>query len=282
MKFAILKIIRKDLTPDKMFEKHYAGCNRVGIPVPVVYNYSYAVTKNQAVKAAKKVVEVLDGRRVMVSLDWEDRSLTKLGKKAVEIINAYQEVIEAAGLPFCLYTYKAFYESYLEPYEENLKCPFWMARYPSVNKMRISENPSVKYKPAQKPLYGWQYSSKGQVSGIPGNVDMNIWYEDLAIATDEYPVSAVESKVSTYKNGKTYILQANMKLRSGHGISYRQKKRSELTFDGRRNAKDGTYAVLKKGTAVTVKSTYKSGSNIWIQIPSGWIAAVYNEKIYVK
>lgn len=107
VEFAILKIIRKDLTPDKMFESHYAGCEKVGIPVPVVYNYSYAATKDQAVKAAKKVIEVLSGRQVMVSLDWEDSSLKKLGKKAVEIINAYQDVIEAAGLPFCLYTYKA-------------------------------------------------------------------------------------------------------------------------------------------------------------------------------
>ena len=28
-------------------------------------------------------------------------------------------------------------------------------------------------------FYGWQYSSSGQVDGINGNVDLNIWYEDI-------------------------------------------------------------------------------------------------------
>lgn len=38
---------------------------------------------------------------------------------------------------------------------------------------------------------------------------------------------------------------------------------------------------LKKGTRVTCKDVRKVGSDIWIKIPSGWIAAYYGGKKYV-
>ena len=38
---------------------------------------------------------------------------------------------------------------------------------------------------------------------------------------------------------------------------------------------------LKKGTRVTCKDVRKVGSDIWIKIPSGWIAAYYGGKNYV-
>ena len=41
---AILKIIRKDLNPDKQFEANWAGCEAAGMPVVGVYNYSYATS----------------------------------------------------------------------------------------------------------------------------------------------------------------------------------------------------------------------------------------------
>ena len=36
------------------------------------------------------------------------------------------------------------------------------------------------------------------------------------------------------------------------------------------------------GTKVTCKSVKKVGNDVWINTPSGWIAAVYGGKVYVK
>ena len=94
-----------------------------------------------------------------------------------------------------------------------------------------------------------------------------------------YPVSKPEE---TYVVGEVYTLQDNMKVRTGAGTSYRWKKRSELTADGKKHAQSGTYAVLKKGTKVTCQKVIKSGSNIWLKIPSGYVCAKLGSKTYIK
>ena len=81
----------------------------------------------------------------------------------------------------------------------------------------------------------------------------------------------------------TYTLTTAVKVRKGAGIKYAWKKRSQLTDNGKANAKDGIYAVLKSGTVVTVKQVKKiSDTEYWGKIPSGWIALMYNGARYVK
>ncbi len=84
-----------------------------------------------------------------------------------------------------------------------------------------------------------------------------------------------------YKVGQTYTLQAEMKVRTGAGIEFRAKNYAELTEDGKKHDvdKDGC---LDKGTKVTCKDIKKVGNDVWIRTPSGWIAAVYNGKTYIK
>lgn len=93
--------------------------------------------------------------------------------------------------------------------------------------------------------------------------------------------SAPASKAPSYKVGNTYTLQSNMVVRTGAGTSYRAKKHSELTADGQKHDKDSN-GCLDKGTRITCQQVKKSGSNIWIKCPSGWIAAYYKGKQYVK
>ena len=83
-----------------------------------------------------------------------------------------------------------------------------------------------------------------------------------------------------YIIGETYTLQVNLNVRTGAGTSYSKKKKSQLTNDGQKHAT--STGVLKKGTRVTCKRVKNVGSNIWIKIPSGWIAAYYNGKVYLK
>ena len=86
------------------------------------------------------------------------------------------------------------------------------------------------------------------------------------------------SSATSYKAGKDYTTQVYLRVRTGPSTSYRWKKRSELTTDGKRHAQPGTYAVLKKGTEVTVLQV----SGNWIRIPSGWICCKEGSEIYIK
>lgn len=180
--FAILKIIRKDMAPDKQFEANWSGATEAGIPVQGVYNYSYATTIEKFISDAKRVVEILNGRKAMVWLDIEDKCLKGVDHETLFTgIKSYGEVIINAGLDFGVYTGLAFYKSYIASFASELSCPFWIARYPSTMQMSLMGSPNADKKPVIKhALYGWQYTSKGVIPGIKGNVDLN----ELYVAVD--------------------------------------------------------------------------------------------------
>lgn len=84
----------------------------------------------------------------------------------------------------------------------------------------------------------------------------------------------------SYRAGTVYTLLADhLRVRTGPGTGYATKSRKQLTVNAREHAySNGT---LKRGTRVTCKDVRKVGSDIWIKIPSGWIAAYYGGKKYV-
>lgn len=84
----------------------------------------------------------------------------------------------------------------------------------------------------------------------------------------------------SYRAGAVYTLLADhLRVRTGPGTGYATKSRKQLTVNAREHAySNGT---LKKGTRVTCKDVRKNGSDIWIKIPSGWIAAYFSGKKYV-
>lgn len=183
VEFAILKVIRKDLQPDKQFENNYKGCADAGVVVQGVYNYSYATSVTKAVADAQRVLEVLAGRKVMVWLDVEDKCQEGLGSKLIDIIHAYAGIIKGAGLEFGVYTGEYFYNTYIKPYG-GVNYPLWIARY-GKNDGNINEQ----YEPAINGMVGWQYTSEGNVTGISGRVDMNVWYEDIVSVTESKPAA---------------------------------------------------------------------------------------------
>ena len=225
--FAILKVVRKDGGADKQFENNWVGCNNAGIPVEGVYNYSYATTVAKAQSDAHRVIEILNGRRTVVWMDVEDKCLKGLGRKLINIINAYAKVIKDAGLPFGVYTGKDFYKSYLAAYASDLPYDFWLARYPSGAKIPITTTPNEMYNPksvlvAPSKFYGWQFSSKGAVDGIPADVDMNIVYgseptvnETTQTATPAPAPAAPQQHIQpNYQAGQAYyVTVSNLRIR---------------------------------------------------------------------
>lgn len=134
--------------------------------------------------------------------DVEDRDyLFGLGKeKLTEIILAAQEVIENAGLTFCLYTGLYIYKEEWFDFTK-FSCPLWTARYPSSRTKTLSDTPEEKYKPdVGRDIYGWQYSGNGRVDGISTNVDLDILYENpTLLETDMLQIPIDKDREMTEK-----------------------------------------------------------------------------------
>ena len=177
---AILKVIRRDFEPDKQFENNWKGCQLAGVHICGVYNYVYTPTVEEAVAAAKRVLEVLDGRKVKVWMDIEDTCMQNLGSDLIDIIKAYKHTIEEAGYEFGIYTGMAWYGSYIAPYadEEILNCDYWIARYYlGYDEMTLDTDPNEDKKPSVvRNLVGWQYTSSGVVDGVDGVCDLSEFY----------------------------------------------------------------------------------------------------------
>lgn len=177
VEFAVLKVIDKSNKTEASFVRNYTAAVAVGMPVDV-YNYLYTITEAAAREAARAVVNALAGRKIgKVWADAEDACLKNKGIQLIRILNTYKEVIEAAGYEFGVYTGLSFYNSYIKPYKAYIDCDFWIARYPSTKDMTITMDPVASKKPSiSHNLWGWQYSSKGKISGISGYVDLDICY----------------------------------------------------------------------------------------------------------
>ena len=171
VKFAILRIHQKSGV-DTSFEHNYKGCKSNGILIGG-YKYSYALTPAQAIDEAEDVLSVLCGRGldfpVFYDLEWKQQR--RLGKQAIEnIAVSFLTRIKKAGYKVGIYCNLDWYNNVLSDALKQYDC--WIARYPA------NDNGSVQERLRPNVGVGWQYSSKGKVPGISGNVDMDVFYKD--------------------------------------------------------------------------------------------------------
>lgn len=247
--FAILKVIRKDLNPDKKFEENWRKCDAYDLEVQGVYNYSYATTVAKARSDAKRVLAILGNRNPMVWMDVEDAVMKNLGKNLISIINAYGKVITDAGLQFGVYTGESFYKTYIKPYG-GVSYPMWIARYGKNN-----GKCDVKYQPQVPNMVGWQYTSKGRVGGVDGNVDMNVWYKGLDAIYEDYT-----SHSNPYTETERLLYYKRLAMMKGNDVKWAQYELVRKGFMPSVNAKgktniDGSFG---KTTSDAVKAFQKS------------------------
>lgn len=92
--------------------------------------------------------------------------------------------------------------------------------------------------------------------------------------------STKKQVVPTYTKGKTYTIKVDcLNVRTGPGVKYAAKKKSQLTKDGQKHA--NSKGQLIEGTRVTCQQINKNNGNIWMKIPSGWVCAYYQGKKYI-
>lgn len=152
---------------DPTFERNYAECKRVGLPVGVYY-YTYAQTPEQVAAELDKLREALTGKtfEMPIAVDVEDNKLTPLSAAELTDLVAYAaDAIESWGLYAMVYTYTYYSNTELDM--TMLRAyDIWLADY-------TGRTPAVSF-----PYGMHQYTSKGSVPGIAGNVDLSRAYKD--------------------------------------------------------------------------------------------------------
>lgn len=204
MGFAILRITEAGNVIDSAFEANYKGCTANSIPVGV-YKYSYAVNVSGIQCEAKKVVEILNGRKLdyPIFLDIEDKCQESLSKSLMmRMIDAFREIIIKAGYQFGIYCGYSWYQNQLP--EDAKKYDCWLAAYPSQDDGTMQ----IRLKPAAG--IGWQYSSKATIPGISGKVDRNVFYKDYAATKNDDKGEttmdkAIEKVILIAKNEEGYL-----------------------------------------------------------------------------
>ena len=155
---------------DTKFDEYADGAARAGLQVGA-YFFSQAVSVAEAQEEAYHVLDKLRGHEITgpVVFDWEVIGKSEARTYGIETgvlcaaANAFCKIIKDAGYdPMIYITDYAGYVKY--DLSEVMDYPLWYARYDV-------DAPSFYYDFAM-----WQYSSKGSVDGIKGNVDMDIWF----------------------------------------------------------------------------------------------------------
>lgn len=152
---------------DAQFEANYKGTKSVGVPIGA-YWYSYALSEDEARAEADACLSVLKGKQFEYPIyyDIEEEKTLTMGKARVSAIaRAFCEKMEKAGYFVGIYMSASPLTNLITDELRN-RYAVWVAH---VNVQ----------KPAYSGAYGmWQYSWKGKVSGISGDVDLDECYCD--------------------------------------------------------------------------------------------------------
>lgn len=262
--FAIIRsgFGKNESQKDNMFEEHYAGLHYVGIPIGI-YHYSYVTSIENAILEAKNCLEFIKGKQIKlpVFLDIEEERSRVLGKETLtKCCLVFCEEIEKAGYKAGIYANLNWFNNYVDVHkiiEKGYK--IWLAQWND----KITANFNVDF---------WQYTSKGQIHGIEGNVDLDICFNSQPVdnSGDNNNSQPVENPVENFKYevGKTYKTTVDLRVREGAGTNYRIKNYNELTFNAKMHAYKQLHAVLKPDTKVTCLEIRKVDNDIWLRIPS--------------
>lgn len=179
MDFAIIRVGYRgadsgSLSTDSTYATNLSGAQNAGIKMGV-YIFSQAITPEEAREEARYAMSLVKGYNISlpIVMDFEFASnggnngrlynahLSKDAATAVCL--AFCETVKAGGYEPMVYANKSMLTSNLNAGQISSKYKIWLAHY--VSNTDYAGDYTF-----------WQYSDKGSVSGISGNVDMNYWY----------------------------------------------------------------------------------------------------------
>lgn len=220
-----------------------------------IYWFSYAYTELMALDEGRFAVAAAKKywKKCYIAYDFEYDSVNNARKNGVNVnkamatsfaINFLKVVAESGFIPV-LYLNQDYWNNYFDVNKIKEAIPglkIWYACWYNSNKTDVVTPLPASIK---KNVDIWQYSSKGQVPGISGNVDMDdVYFED----EDIEPVPVNPSTVTPNVNISNFQLAANKDGYSKKAIA------EDLAVDGIDGPK--TQAVRK---TILLKVYYKDG-----------------------
>lgn len=178
---------KQNHTLDTKFEENYKKAKENGFKVGF-YVYSYCKSVETLRQGVNWLLEKIDTKQneIGVFLDLEDETIQGIGKEILtEQAKQFCSILTQLGYNSGIYANKYWFQNLLN-IKELERYLFWLAEWNG------KEEPTVNFKTDI-----WQYTDKGQISGIVGNVDMN-----KIFIKDPEPTIDIEQIAKDVINGK--------------------------------------------------------------------------------
>ena len=238
VKFAIIragygKYLKQE---DPCFDENIQGAYNAGLDVGV-YWYSYAATETEAKQEAETCLSVIEPYRDKITLpvffdqEYEPDILALNNRQRTDCCLAFIKKIQAAGYQPGMYASYDWFKNKIYR-AELLDYPAWVAQYAS------------KCSYTDKNLYMWQYTSKGKVNGISGNVDQNEGYFELAMKNGWQKSG---SKWYYYENGQP-VKSAWRKITGSNGTFWYYLGKDGVMLTGLQKINNKLYMLNPKAS----------------------------------
>ncbi|GHA80476.1 glycosyl hydrolase [Pontibacter akesuensis] len=166
--FAFVKATEGVSLKDKHFQRNWAGADSAGIIRGAYHFYLPYLDPEQQANNFLATVKISSGDLPPV-LDIEVRG-RKSAAQLRKDLKVWLDVVENAyGVRPIIYTGYSFYIDYLAGHFDSY--PLWIAHY-DVPKLKIEKSTTRK-------LHFWQYTDIGEVGGVEGRVDCNVFYGSM-------------------------------------------------------------------------------------------------------
>lgn len=201
--FAFVRAASRDTADGSIYEDTTASAHINGAQANKMnvglYIFSQAVNSNEAVEEADYVLNLID------QYDWDidmpiiiDREAGRMTKrltkaklskaKETAVVQAFADEITSAGYKAGVYASYSWYKDKMNA-DDLEDCAIWIARY---NNMTTSNAKSgTPYADVLCDYEFWQYSSSkpSASTGYTGNLDVDFWYKDTNVTTENLTMS---------------------------------------------------------------------------------------------
>lgn len=224
---------------DKLFEQNYKRAKTAGLKVGA-YWYSYATSVDDVKQEAKACLQAIKGKtfEYPIYFDLEEQDQFAKGKAFCDsLVKAFCTELEKAGYWAGLYISRSPLQTHISS-DVAKRYALWIAEYGS--KCNYSGSYAI-----------WQYSSKGKVAGVSGNVDCDYCYID-------YPTAIKKAGKNGFKKStavKATVLKPVAKTKPKTKPKATAKKETVYTVK-----KGDTLSAIAKKYKTTVKKLVKDNN----------------------
>lgn len=250
------------LGEDARYKEHIEGALKAGLKVGV-YFFSQAITEEEAVEEADFVLQRIYKYDIQlpVVIDYEYMAnntgrlyaadLTR--EEATDVVNAFCERVTQYGYAGMVYANRSMLTNDLDAEDISSKYRVWLANYQSPQMTDFEEEPTTSYTGKYD---FFQFSSKGKVPGINGDVDLDYWYDDGTISGQDYGAvfdatyyaNAYADVRAAYGNDTVKLLQ--------HFLEYGMKEGRQASANFNVYSYGNLYADLRRAYGNDLKQYY--------------------------